>query len=317
MAWIPGGTFLMGSNDHYEEEAPAHKVRVNGFWIDQYPVTNAQFLKFVKATGYVTTAERPANPKDYPGADPALLQPASIVFTPPKSQIDMDNHYNWWNYIRGANWRHPEGPGSNIKGREKHPVVHVTFEDALAYAKWIGKTLPTEAEWEFAGQGGLKDQEFAWGDELYPNGKFMANTFQGQFPYRNSCEDGYDRTSPVGSFPANGYGLYDMIGNVWEWTTDWYQEHKQIEKPPCCTLDNPRGGNPEASRDPNLKGVQIPRRVVKGGSYLCTPDYCRRYRPAARMAQGIDTSTGHMGFRCIVRLRHNTDLMDRSNLPHR
>jgi formylglycine-generating enzyme len=302
MVWIPGGTFLMGSNDHYEEEAPAHKLRVNGFWIDKYLVTNAQFQKFVKATDYATTAERPANPEDYPGADPALLQPASIVFTPPPSQIDMGNHYNWWNYVRGANWRHPEGPGSNIKGREKHPVVHVTFEDALAYAAWAGKALPTEAEWELAGRGGLEDKEFAWGDELYPKGRFMANTFQGQFPYRNSCEDGYERTSPVGSFPANGYGLYDMIGNVWEWTVDWYQEHNQIEKPPCCTMDNPRGGNPEASHDPNLKGVQIPRRLVKGGSYLCTPDYCKRYRPAARMAQGIDTSTGHMGFRCIVRV---------------
>jgi sulfatase modifying factor 1 len=302
MVWIPGGSFLMGSNDHYPEEAPAHKVKVNGFWIDQYPVTNAQFQKFAKATGYVTTAERPANPEDYPGADPALLQPASIVFTPPQSRVEMDNHYNWWNYVRGANWRHPEGPGSNIKGREKHPVVHVTFEDALAYAEWVGKALPTEAEWEFAGRGGLEGKEFAWGDELYPRGKFMANTFQGEFPYRNSCDDGYDRTSPVGSFPANGYGLYDMIGNVWEWTTDWYQEHKHIEKPPCCTMDNPRGGDAENSHDPNLKGVQIPRRVVKGGSYLCTPDYCRRYRPAARMAQGIDTSTGHMGFRCMVRV---------------
>jgi len=301
MVWIPGGSFSMGSDHHYEEEAPAHQVKVDGFWVDRYPVTNAQFQKFVKATGHVTVAERPASPDDYPGADPALLAPASIVFIPPKSKVAMDNHYNWWAYVPGANWRRPEGPGSNIKGREKHPVVHVTFADAQVYAAWVNKTLPTEAEWEFAGRGGLVDKEFAWGDELYPRGKFMANTFQGQFPYQNTCEDGYERTSPVGAFPANGYGLYDMIGNVWEWTIDWYQEHQRIEKPPCCTMDNPRGGSAETSHDPNLKGVQIPRRVVKGGSYLCTPDYCRRYRPAARMAQGIDTSTGHMGFRCIVR----------------
>lgn len=304
MAWIAGGTFMMGSDRHYDEEAPAHKVKVDGFWIDKYPVTNAQFQKFVKATGYVTFAERPANPADYPGADPALLQPASIVFTPPTAPVDMGNHYNWWTYVPRANWRHPEGKGSTIKGREKHPVVHVTFEDAQAYATWAGKELPTEAEWELAGRGGLEGKDFAWGDELYPNKRFMANTFQGQFPYQNSAADGYDRTSPVGSFPANGYGLYDMIGNVWEWTTDWYQEHSQIQKPPCCTMANPRGGSAEASYDPNLRGVHIPRKVVKGGSFLCTPDYCKRYRPAARMAQGIDTSTCHMGFRCMVRVPH-------------
>lgn len=304
MAWIAGRTFLMGSDHHYDEEAPAHKVSVNGFWIDKYPVTNAQFQKFVKATGYITTAEHPANLEDYPGADPALLQPSSIVFTPPSAPVDMGNHYNWWTYVAGANWRHPEGKGSTIKGREKHPVVHVTFADARAYAEWAGKALPTEAEWELAGRGGLEGKDFGWGDELYPNGKYMANTFQGQFPYKNSAADGYDRTSPVGSFPANGYGLYDMIGNVWEWTTDWYQEHNQIQKPPCCTMANPRGGSAEASYDPNLKGVQIPRKVVKGGSFLCTPDYCKRYRPAARMAQGVDTSTCHMGFRCIVRAPH-------------
>lgn len=302
MVWIPGATFTMGSDHHYEEEAPAHKVAVDGFWIDPHPVTNAQFQKFVKATGYVTFAERPANPDDYPGADPKLLQPSSIVFTPPSGPIDQGNHYNWWTYVPGANWRHPQGPGSSIKGREKHPVVHVAFEDVQAYVAWTGQTLPTEAEWELASRGGLEGKAFAWGDELYPNGKFMANTFQGQFPYHNSCDDGFEHTSPVGSFPANGYGLYDMIGNVWEWTTDWFQEHGQIRKPPCCTLENPRGGDREASYDPSLPHVQIPRKVVKGGSFLCTPDYCKRYRPAARMAQGIDTSTCHMGFRGIVRV---------------
>lgn len=301
MVWIPGGPFLMGSEHHYEEEAPVHTVEVDGFWMDRYLVTNAQFQKFVKATGYITFAERPANPDDYPGADPNLLQPSSIVFTPPQQQVDMGNHYNWWRYVPGANWRHPEGPGSSIKGREKHPVVHITYEDAETYAQWANKTLPTEAEWEFAARGGLEGKAFAWGDELYPNGTFMANTFQGQFPYHNSKEDGYESTSPVGAFPANGYGLSDIIGNVWEWTTDWYQEHRHIQKSPCCTLKNPRGGDREQSHDPSLGDVRIPRKVVKGGSFLCTPDYCRRYRPAARMAQGVDTSTCHMGFRCIVR----------------
>lgn len=292
---------MMGSDHHYEEEAPAHKVAVDGFWIDKYLVTNAQFQKFVKATGYVTLAERPANPDDYPGADPALLQPASIVFTSPQGQVDLGNHYNWWQYVLGADWRHPEGPESSIKGRAQHPVTHVAYEDAAAYAQWVNKTLPTEAEWEFAARGGLDGKAFAWGDELYPKGKFMANTFQGRFPYRNSKEDGYEGTSPVGTFPVNGYGLSDMIGNVWEWTTDWYQDHRQIEKPPCCTLENPRGGDRDQSHDPSLGDVHIPRKAVKGGSFLCTPDYCQRYRPAARMAQGVDTATCHMGFRCIVR----------------
>lgn len=241
MVWIPGGTFLMGSDHHYEEEAPAHRVRVDGFWIDRYPVTNAQFQKFVKTTGHVTVAEQSANPADYPGADPTLLVPSSIVFTPPSGPVDKANHYNWWTYVRGASWRHPEGKGSSLKGRENHPVVHVAYADVLAYAQWIGKELPREAEWEFAARGGLEEKEFAWGDDLYPDSKFMANTFQGQFPYHNSAADGYDRTSPVGNFPANGYGLYDMIGNVWEWTEDWYQQHRQIQKPACCTLDNPRG----------------------------------------------------------------------------
>jgi formylglycine-generating enzyme len=301
MAWIPGGTFAMGSNDHYPEEAPVHQVNVAGFWIDRFPVTNAQFQKFVKETGYKTFAERPANPDDYPGAKPELLEPASTVFIPPKQPVDKTNRYNWWIYVRGAHWRHPEGPGSSIKGREKHPVVHVTYKDVQAYARWIGKEIPTEAEFEFAARGGLESAEFAWGDELYPKGRMMANTWQGDFPYTNSLEDGYERTSPVGSFPANGYGLYDTIGNVWEWTSDWYQEHKEIKKPPCCTVDNPRGGELENSFDPAMPEIKIPRKVIKGGSFLCAPSYCRRYRPAARMAQAIDTSTCHLGFRLIVR----------------
>lgn len=302
MIWIPGGTFLMGSDSHYPEEAPAHKVKVDGFWMERFLVTNAQFQKFVKETGYITFAERPANPEDYPGAKPELLQPSSIVFLQPDRPVDRGNHYNWWSYIPGANWRHPEGAGSSIKNRQKHPVVHVTYEDAAAYVKWAGKELPTEAEWELAARGGLEGAEFAWGDELHPKGKMMSNTWQGEFPWENRSTDGYDRTSPVGVFSPNGYGLYDIIGNVWEWTSDWYQEHKQIKKSNCCTLPNPRGANLETSYDPQMPDIKIPRKVTKGGSFLCAPSYCRRYRPAARMAQPIDTSTCHLGFRPIVRV---------------
>ena len=310
MVWIPGGSFSMGSDDHYPEEAPAHRVSVEGFWIDCSPVTNAQFQKFVKATGHRTLAERPADPADYPGADAALLAPASIVFVPPPGSVSQGDPYRWWVYRPGAHWRHPEGPGSSIKGREHHPVVHVAFEDAQAYAAWSGKQLPSEAEWERAARGGLERAEFAWGTELHPGGRMLANTWQGEFPHQNTRQDGYERTSPVGVFPANGYGLLDCIGNVWEWTDDWYQDHaadperqrhRNEAKPGCCTIPNPRGGSREASIDPTSQHLGLPRKVVKGGSFLCAPSYCRRYRPAARMAQGIDTSTCHMGFRCIVR----------------
>lgn len=301
MVWIPGGTFLMGSNDHYLEEAPAHKVAVNGFWMDKYTVTNDQFQRFVKATGYVTSAERTPNPDDYPGAQPELLVPASVVFQRPSQRVDLRNHYNWWQYLLGANWRRPEGPESSIKRREKHPVVHVTYEDVVAYAEWIGKELPTEAEWECAARGGLDGAVYTWGNEFAINGKMMANTWQGEFPVQNLLTDGYERTAPVGSYPPNGYGLYDMAGNVWEWTMDWFQEHKQIKKGPCCTLSNPRGGSLETSYDPRMPDERIPRKVVKGGSYLCAPNYCLRYRPAARIAQPIDTGTCHVGFRLIVR----------------
>ena len=300
MSRIPGGAFTMGSNDHYPEEAPAHRVRVDPFWIDRYTVTNREFARFVEATGYVTLAERPANPADYPGAKPELLAPSSVMFRKAKERIDLTDHYNWWIYVAGADWRHPRGPGSTIKGLWKHPVVHVAFEDAEAYAAWAGKALPTEAEWEFAARGGLEGAEFTWGDEFTPGNRHMANTWQGEFPWQNLLQDGYEGTAPVGAFPPNGYGLYDMAGNVWEWTTDWYQDHGRIAKS-CCTLENPRGGDPDASRDPRLPDVRIPRKVMKGGSHLCAPNYCRRYRPAARMPQGIDTSTCHLGFRCIVR----------------
>jgi formylglycine-generating enzyme required for sulfatase activity len=300
MVQIPGGTFRMGSDSHYPEEAPAHQVRVGDFWIDTHAVTNAAFKRFVDATGYVTLAERPANPTDYPGALPEMLLPSSVMFKKAAGPVDLGNFYNWWTYVAGADWRHPRGPDSSLQGLWKHPVVHVAFEDAEAYAKWAGKALPTEAEWEYAARGGLVDAEFAWEGELMPGGKAMANTWQGQFPWQNLLEDGFEWTAPVGSFPPNGFGLYEMTGNVWEWTTDWYQDHGKIQHA-CCTLDNPRGGNPDGSFDPRNPDLKIPRRVMKGGSYLCAPNYCRRYRPAARMPQTVDTSTCHLGFRCVIR----------------
>jgi len=303
MVWIPGGTFRMGSDHHYPEEAPAHKVTVDGFWMSRYTVTNADFRRFVDDTGHVTLAERPADPEDYQDAKPEMLVPSSVVFKKASGRVDIRNHYNWWLYVPGANWRHPRGPASNIRTLMNHPVVHVAFEDAQAYATWAGMELPTEAEWEFAARGGLADAEFAWGSEYMPGGKPMANTWQGEFPWQNLAEDGYEWTAPVGAFPPNGYGLYEMTGNVWEWTTDWYQDHAKIRRA-CCTIDNPRGcGEPEESCDPRTPEIRIPRKVMKGGSYLCAPNYCRRYRPAARMPQTIDTSTCHLGFRCIVRAK--------------
>lgn len=256
MVWIPGGEFRMGSDNHYPEEAPAHRVRVNGFWMDKFTVTNRDFVRFVEATGYVTLAERPANPEDYPGALPEMLAPSSTMFKKPSSPIDMSNHFNWWVYVRGANWRNPRGPASTIKKLGNHPVVHVAYEDVEAYCRWVGKELPTEAEWEFAACGGLDGAEYVWGDQFTPGGKHMANTWQGNFPYRNTLDDGYEYTSPVGSFPANGYGLYDMAGNVWEWTTDWYREHGKVTSA-CCTADNPRGGTLEESFDPRQPSSRL------------------------------------------------------------
>jgi sulfatase modifying factor 1 len=299
MVRIPGGTFVMGSDKHYPEEAPPHDVTVGACWIDIFVVTNAQFAEFVRETGYVTLAEKPANPDLYPGAKPELLAASSVVFRRPGGPVDMRDQYSWWTYVQGADWRHPRGPHTTIDGLEEHPVVHVAFEDAAAYAGWAGKELPTEAEWEFAARGGLDGAEYTWGNDFKLGGKLMANTWQGRFPFENLLEDGFEWTAPVGSFPPNGYGLYDMAGNVWEWTTDYYQVHHKIASP-CCGLDNPRGGNLEDSYDPREQ-IKIARRVMKGGSYLCAPNYCHRYRPAARMAQPIDTSTCHLGFRCIVR----------------
>ncbi|HXJ88409.1 MAG TPA: formylglycine-generating enzyme family protein [Candidatus Binatia bacterium] len=299
MVWIAGGTFRMGSDHHYAEEKPAHSVSVDGFWIDKHEVTNEQFTRFIEATNYVTSAERPPNPKDYPGALPEMLQPASVVFQKTAHRVDLRNPYYWWMYVSGADWRHPEGPESSIDGRGQHPVVHVAYEDAEAYAKWAGKALPTEAEWEFASRGGLDGAAYAWGEEFTPNGKQMANTWQGEFPWQNLLADGYERTAPVGQFPPNGYGLYDMIGNVWEWTTDWYSTRHPVAKP-CCGGAALKGDR-EQSYDPRTPEIRIPRKVIKGGSFLCAPNYCRRYRPAARMAQPIDTSTCHLGIRLIKR----------------
>ncbi|HDS0923437.1 TPA: formylglycine-generating enzyme family protein [Stenotrophomonas maltophilia] len=299
MVRIAGGNFTMGSDRHYAEEMPAHRVRVDPFWIDRHAVTNRQFADFVKATGHVTLAEKPADPLLYPGADPALLLPSSLVLVPPTGPVDKGNIYNWWQYLAGADWRHPRGPGSSLAGLEDHPVVHVAYEDALAYANWVGKALPSEAEWEYAAKGGSDDTDFPWGDELAPGGHHMANTWQGEFPWENLQLDGYEYTAPIASFPPNGFGLFDMIGNVWEWTGDWYGAHAGSTKS-CCTPSNPRGGERDQSIDPG-DAAGIPRRVTKGGSHACAPSYCQRYRPAARMAQPVDTSTSHIGFRCIFR----------------
>jgi formylglycine-generating enzyme len=281
------------------DREPAHEASVEGFWIDKYTVTNEQFARFVANTGYVTSAERPARAEDYPGAKPEMLRAASIVFSNPQARVDLRDHYNWWTYVPGADWRHPEGPNSSIDDRLQHPIVHVAYEDAEAYAKWMGKELPTETEWEFAARGGLDGATYAWGEEFAPNGRPMANTWQGEFPWQNLGTDGYEGTAPVGQFPANGYGLYDMIGNVWEWTTDWYSPHHPAQKA-CCGGAVVRGDRNQ-SYDPSLPGVKIPRKVIKGGSFLCAQNYCRRYRPAARMAQPIDTSTCHIGLRLVIR----------------
>jgi formylglycine-generating enzyme required for sulfatase activity len=272
--------------------------------MDRLTVRNRDFERFVRATGHVTVAERPADPADYPDADPALLEPSSVVFAAPTHEVDMHDHYSWWTYVPGADWRHPQGPGSSIRKRPDHPVVHLAWEDALAYADWAGKEIPTEAEWELAARGGLDGAPYAWGEELTPDGVWMANTWQGRFPYENTGADGYMGTAPVGRYPPNGYGLYDMIGNVWEWTTDWYGPHSTPASPCCAPTDRPVDQSVrrrEASIDPATPRTRIPRKVIKGGSHLCAPNYCRRYRPAARMAHAVDTATCHLGLRLITR----------------
>ena len=288
MRWIPAGSFVMGSEDFYPEEQPVRTVAVDGLWMDEHPVTNLEFGRFVKATGYVTVAERPPDPAAFPGADPDVLVPGSLVFQRSDGPVDLRDFRNWWAYVPGAHWRRPEGPGSNFGGRERHPVVHVAHADAEAYAAWAGKALPTEAEWERAARGGLDGAVFAWGDEFAPGGRMMANTWQGEFPWQNLLADGYEGTSPVGSFRPNGYGLLDMTGNVWEWTCDDFTpDHATPAPRPCCV--------------PVAEGETAPRKVIKGGSHLCAPSYCLRYRPAARQSETVDTGTGHIGFRCVLR----------------
>jgi formylglycine-generating enzyme required for sulfatase activity len=289
MTRIPGGEFSMGSENFYPEERPVRHVSVEGFWMDERPVTAAEFRRFVRETKYVTLAERPLPAEDYPDADPDLLVPGSLVFRKTPGPVALDDYRNWWEYVPGAYWKKPTGPGSTINGRDHHPVVHVAYEDAQAYAGWAGKELPTEAEWERAARGGLEAAVFAWGDEHFPGGQAMANTWQGEFPWQNLKADGHEGTSPVGSFPPNGYGLVDMTGNVWEWTCDLFDSApaEEIESPCCAPAPEP--------------DERFPRRVIKGGSHLCAPNYCLRYRPSARQSQMIETSTGHLGLRCIVR----------------
>ena len=305
MVQIAGGTFRMGSHVHYPEERPAHSVSVDDFWIDRHAVTNADFAGFVASTGYVTFAERPLDPALYPGARLELLNPGSAVFRMPTHPVRPRDLRDWWEYVPKADWRHPEGPASTIVWRECEPVVHVAFEDAAAYATWAGKDLATEAEWEFAARGGLDGAAYCWGDEFTPDARWMANTWQGEFPWQNQALDGFPGRAPVGSFPANGYGLFDMAGNVWEWTKDWFAAgHARDPSRPCCAPYNPRGVTEVQSYDLSQSGPRVARKVIKGGSYLCAPNYCRRYRPAARYPQPIDTTTDHLGFRCVVRTTH-------------
>ena len=287
MIYLAGGNFLMGSNSFYREERPVRPAHADGFWIDVYPVTNADFRKFTDATGYVTYSERPPNPAMYPDADPALLVPGSLVFRKPDRPVSLRDNLAWWEYRPGADWRHPQGPESSLAGRDDHPVVHIAYEDALAYAAWCGKELPTEAEWEFAARGGLEGKAYPWGDAANPEGRFLANTWQGRFPYEDIAEDGYEGTSPVDAFPPNGYGLFDMVGNVWEWTASLYDTAPDQSQQSCCHTS---AGNDSSTR-----------MTVKGGSHLCAPNYCLRYRPSARQGETVDSSTCHIGFRCVVR----------------
>ncbi|MPY89132.1 MAG: SUMF1/EgtB/PvdO family nonheme iron enzyme [Luteitalea sp.] len=290
MVWIEGGTFRMGSEE-FPDAQPLHTVTVSSFWMDEYEVTNAQYARFVDETGYVTVAERPLDPSDYPGVPEEKLVPGSAVFAPPSHQVSLSNPLQWWEYVPGASWQHPEGPDSSLDGREDEPVVHIAYEDAEAYAEWAGQRLPTEAEWEFAARGGKGRQKYYWGDELKPNGTWAANIFQGRFPHGNTVADGFARAAPVKSFPPNGYGLYDMEGNVWEWCQDYYRPDYYERSP----RDSPQG--PSDSYDPNEPGAT--KRVQRGGSFLCSDEYCLRYRPGSRGNGEVSSATNNLGFRCV------------------
>jgi sulfatase modifying factor 1 len=298
MAWIPSGTFRMGSDAHYAEEGPARPVTIDGFWIDRHQVTNRQFATFVAATGYLTVAERPLDPAEFPGAPAENLVPGSLVFTMTAGPVDLRHLNQWWTWTPGASWRRPEGPDSTVSDRPDEPVVQIAYEDAEAYAGWAGAQLPTEAQWERAARGGIEGATYVWGADPEGPGERLANYWHGDFPW--GAQPGYGRRSAVGTYPPNGYGLYDMAGNVWEWTADWYLERRgEPAASPCCIPVNPRGGGPEDSYDPAQPQFRIPRKVVKGGSYLCADSYCLRYRPAARRPQMIDTGMSHVGFRCV------------------
>ena len=314
MIWISGGEFSMGAQDPpdmehdmvgmkaTEDSRPVHRVYVDGFWMDKTDVTNAEFARFVAATHYITEAERTPKAEDFPGAPPENLVAGAVVFSPPDQPVSLNDHYQWWSYVKGANWRHPSGPDSNIRGKENYPVVDVSYDDALAYAKWAGKRLPTEAEWEFAARGGLTGKPFVWGDSFRPGGKYMANTFQGHFPDKNTNDDGFSTTSPVTKFPPNGYGLYDMAGNVWQWTSDWYRPDYYWQLATSGAVSrNPTG--PDSSFDPAERG--IPKRVMRGGSFLCTDQYCSRYMVGTRGKGETSTGTNHLGFRCVKPVPHS------------
>jgi formylglycine-generating enzyme required for sulfatase activity len=307
MAWIPGGEFSMGAVDPLGQDAnvvgmqatedsrPIHRVYVDGFWMDKTEVTNRQFAEFVKATDYVTVAERKPRAEDFPGAPPENLVAGSVVFTPPDQAVPLDTHFRWWSYVQGADWRHPEGPASDLKGRDDYPVLHIAYEDAEAYAQWAGKRLPTEAEWEFAARGGLSGQIYPWGNEFMKDGRFLANTHQGHFPDQDTHADAHGGIAPVAQFPPNAYGLYDVAGNVWEWTSDWYRPDYYAALANAGVARNPRG--PDSSVDPSEPGVQ--KRVHRGGSFLCTEQYCSRYMVGTRGKGEPSTGTNHLGIRLV------------------